>query len=116
MTVKLIAIMWPECICRACEVKVLPVQAPMHTKSLASLRMGLVRKHLGKAHKQETARQGGGAATPAGASAIISAMQETSRAIGSGAAETLEKAAESKRTNGVQEGPNHLSQLRDYHE
>ena len=91
---------WPDCS-RACDFGLLPVQAPMHTKSLASLRMGLVRKHLGKAHKQETARQGEGAATPAGASAVISAMQEKSHAIGSGAAELLEKEAESKRTNGV---------------
>lgn len=92
---------WPDCTCRACEFGLLPVQAPMHTKSLASLRMGLVRKHLGKAHKQETARQGEGAGTPAGASAVISAMQEKSHAIGSGAAELLGKEAESKRTNGV---------------
>lgn len=78
------------------------MQAPMHTKSLASLRRGIVRKHLGRAHRQETARQGQDrAATPAGACAVISAMKDRSRAIGSGAAELLEKEAESKKTNGA---------------
>jgi hypothetical protein len=61
----------------------------------------LVRRHLGKVHKRETARQGDGAATPAGASAVISAMREKSHAIGSGAAELLEKEVEAKRTDGV---------------
>ena len=78
------------------------MQAPMHTKSLASLRMGIVRQHLGKAHKQETARQGGGAATAAGATAVISAMGQRSRAIGSSAADLLQKEAESRRANGGQ--------------
>ena len=72
----------------------------MHTKSLASLRMGIVRQHLGKVHKQEMARQGEGAATAAGATAIISAMRERSRVIGSSAADLLQKEAESRRTNG----------------
>ena len=76
------------------------VQAPMHTKSLASLRMGIVRQQLGKAHKQETAKQGAGAATSAGASAVISAMTEKSRAIGSGAAELLDKEEEALRSTG----------------
>ena len=74
----------------------------MHTKSLASLRMGIVRKHLGKAHKQETAKQGAGAATSAGASAVMTAMTEKSRAIGSGAAELLDKEAETHRGSGAQ--------------
>ena len=74
----------------------------MHTKSLASLRMGIVRQHLGKVHKQEMARQGEGAATAAGATAVISAMRERSRAIGSSAADLLQKEAESRRTNGRQ--------------
>ena len=76
------------------------MQAPMHTKSLASLRMGIVRQQLSKAHKQETARQGEGAATAAGALAVISAMKEKSQAIGSGAAEVLEKKAAGWRCNG----------------
>ena len=57
----------------------------------------------GKAHKQETARQGEGAATAAGATAVISAMRERSRAIGSSAADLLQKEAESRRVvNGGQ--------------
>ena len=83
----------------------------MHTKSLASLRMGIVRQHLGRAHKQETARQGEGAATAAGATAVISAMGERSRAIGSSAADLLQKEAESRRANGGQPTQDTCSKL-----
>ena len=76
------------------------MQAPMHTKSLASLRMGIVRQQLGEAHEQETARQGESAATAGGALAIISAMKEKSQAIGSGAAEVLKKEADGRRCSG----------------
>ena len=72
----------------------------MHTKSLASLRMGIVRQQLGRVHKQEVAKQGAGVATSAGASAVISAMTEKSRALGSGAAELLDKEQEAQRNNG----------------
>ena len=113
-------------------------QAPMHTKSLATLRQGHVRRQLGKAAKEArgdgaangrrhapingqatnslTNRQAGAAGQPTsgvvdgqatngtgggGAYAVISAMAAKSRAIGSSAADLLQKEADARCSNGA---------------
>lgn len=86
------------------------VQAPMHTKTLAMLRMSHVRRELGRAAKEEGARQGHRAngqatMTNGGVSAVISAMTERSRAIGSSAADLLQKEADARRSSGALEHP-----------
>ncbi|KAK9917031.1 hypothetical protein WJX75_000146 [Coccomyxa subellipsoidea] len=119
---------------------VLP-QAPMHTKSLATLRQGHVRRQLGKAAKEArgdgaangrqhapingqatnslTKGQSGAAGQPTngvvdgqvtngtgggGAYAVISAMAAKSRAIGSSAADLLQKVADARCSNGMEAG------------
>ena len=82
-------------------------QAPMHTKSLAMLRMSHVRRELHRAAKEEGARQeremGGQATTTNGgaASAMILAMTEKSRALGSSAADLLQKEADARHNGGM---------------
>jgi hypothetical protein len=82
----------------------------MHTKSLAMLRMSHVRRELRKAAKgaegaqsERRQRSSGGAADPvaAGASAVITAMTEKSRAMGSSAADLLQKEADARRAIGA---------------
>jgi hypothetical protein len=77
----------------------------MHTKSLATLRMGMVRRALRKTARAEevAAEQRGGQAASHGAAAaaVMAAMSEKSRALGSSAADLLQVTADSHRAAGA---------------
>ena len=80
------------------------LQAPMHTKSLATLRMGMVRRALRKTARAEElkAEQRGDQAPAHGAAAaVMAAMSEKSRALGSSAADLLQVTADSHRAAGA---------------
>ena len=87
------------------------LQAPMHTKSLATLRMGMVRRALRRTAATVQERRAmdaegeapgdGGGGGGMEAAAVMAAMSEKSRALGSAAAERLQGGADAHRAAGA---------------